>query len=86
MDAKQERSARMKVNDALHALPIYSETLPLADIDAILTSNGFKSLEEGIYCGRDGRVHEQIGERTWILFTWHKMDNSGRYEVNAYVS
>ena len=86
MDAIQERKAREAVNNALHALPIYHNALPLADVDAILTANGFKSLEEGIYCGRDGRIHEQIGDRTWIVLTWFKMDVTGRYEINSYVS
>jgi hypothetical protein len=87
MDANTERRARRAVNNALHTLTSnrYFDNLPLADIDTILTSNGFNSLEEGIYCGRDGGINEQVGDRTWLRLIWHKFD-TGRYEVVAYIS
>ena len=61
------------------------EGLALTEIDEALTVNGFNTLEPAIYCGRDGSVHEQVGERTWLVMQWHKME-TGKYEVNAYVS
>jgi hypothetical protein len=84
--SSQRRAARNLANEGLAILSRnYHSGLPIADIDKILTANGFNALEEAIYCGRDGRVHEPVGEHTWISFSWHKMD-SGRYEVTVYVS
>ena len=85
MTASQERAARSKVMDALAALPIYHQSLPLADIDAILTANGFKPLEEGIYCGHQGRINDQVGEFSYLVMSWYRMP-SGRFEINAYIS
>ena len=80
-------SAKNSVNKQLVVLGHrYHDGLALAEIDAILTSNGFNAMEEAIYCGRDGRSHEQVGEKTWLTMSWHKMDVSGLYEVTAYVS
>lgn len=85
MTAAQERLGRKQANNALHALPTYADGLQLESLDAILTLHGFNTLEPAIYCGRDGQCHEQVGERTWLTFTWHKME-SGRYELVAYLS
>jgi hypothetical protein len=85
--ARVESRARRRANDALHALTFnrYHEGLALYDIDQILEANGFSPLNAAIYCGRDGSVHEQVGPRTWIRLTWHKME-SGRYEIVVYLS
>ena len=83
-----ESKQRAKTNDALFTLTSnrYFDSLPVMSIDVILEANGFEGLEEGIYCGRDGQVHEQVGPNSWFNMTWHKMDVTGRYEVVAYVS
>jgi hypothetical protein len=79
-------TARKRANEQFRALGvIYHVRLPIASIDEILIQNGFTPTEPAIYCGRDGRSHEQVGPNTWLSLTWHKMD-SGRYEVTAYVS
>lgn len=80
-----ERRSRKLANIKLHNLPVYSDGLPLSQIDEILASAGFSELEPAIYCGREGNSHEQIGRSTWFSMTWYKMP-SGRYEVVAYVS
>jgi len=87
MTAQQERVARRKVNAALHELGrVYHDGLPIAQIDAALSANGFDETEPAIYCGRDGSCSPmQVGARTWLSLSWHKME-SGRYEVTAYVS
>jgi hypothetical protein len=54
-------------------------------MNAVLEEHGFNTLEPAIYCGREGKVHEQVGKRTWITFTWYKM-GSGQYELVAYLS
>lgn len=84
--AATERSNRKRANDALYTLGLtYHESIPLVCLDHILTENGFKATEEAIYCGRDGRSTELVGERTWLVLNWHRMD-SGRYEIVAYLS
>ena len=86
MDARAERNARRHANDALYTLGrTYHEGLALSEIENILTVNGFAGMEPGIYCGRDGQVHEQVGTRTWITLVWHKME-SGKYEIVSYLS
>jgi hypothetical protein len=76
---------RKAANKMLQLLPIYAEGLQLEAMNAVLQEHGFSELEPAIYCGRDGQVHEQVGARTWITFTWHKME-FGRYELVAYLS
>jgi hypothetical protein len=83
-----EKKARDFVNKELEVLTYnnYFESLPIQDIANILTKYGFNTEElHGIYVGREGRVHDQVGPNTWIVITWHKME-SGRYEVGSYVS
>jgi hypothetical protein len=87
MTTTEERKARSRANAKLSELgKVYHDGLALAKLDAILTENGFNTLESAIYCGRDGRSHEQVGERTWLSLTWHKMEVTGRYEIVAYLS
>lgn len=77
----------LKANVALYELGLrYHEAIPSKEIDHILITNGFKTLEFGIYCGRDGRIIEQVGDNVWLTLTWHKMEISGRYEIVAYLS
>ena len=79
-----EATRRRRVNGRLHGLPIYHPFIPIEFFDEILESNDFQPLEGAIYCGREGQVNEQVGPRTWLTFTWYKMD-TGRYEIVAYV-
>jgi len=80
-------TAKRKVNEQLAELGRrYHDGLALAEIDAILKAHGFQDMEPGVYCGRDGRSHEQVGPNTWLTLSWHKMEVSGLYEVTAYVS
>lgn len=86
MTAAEEKKGRNRVNRELHQLPIYHDGLPIAQIDTILTSNGFEATESAIYCGREGRANHKVGTKTYLSFTWHKMEETGRYEIVAYVS
>jgi hypothetical protein len=85
--ARVESKARKAANNDLHRLTFnrYHDGLALDSIDTILVRYGFDPLEDAIYCGRDGSVHEQVGAKTWISLTWHKM-TSGRYEIVVYLS
>ncbi len=89
MDATTEKRRRNQVNRELATLcgnGNYFDGLPLNRIDETLTLHGFNQMESAIYCGRDGRSNEQVGDRTWLSLSWHKMEVTGRYEVVAYVS
>jgi len=86
MTTAEERRSRSKAGKALAALPSYHPHIPVADIDRILTDAGFDPLEEAIYCGRDGRATAQVGPRTWLALSWHRMEVTGCYEIVAYLS
>jgi hypothetical protein len=82
-----ENANRRRANNKLTAINReYHDGLPLAQINAILTKHGFSVMEASIYCGRDGHTHEQVGLQTWLSLTWHKMEETGRYEIVAYLS
>lgn len=67
--SSQRRAARNLANEGLAILSKhYHDGLPISEIDKILTANGFNAMEEAIYCGRDGRVHEPVGEQHLDFF------------------
>jgi len=91
------RAAR-KANDAIHDLVNnkYFQSIPLDRLFAIVEEAGLSfdpDEKQSFLTGRDGRA-------TWVLFdpesgreanhmlvlTWHKMENTGRWEIVAYVS
>jgi hypothetical protein len=84
-----EPRRRKAVNTLLYKLGFnqWYQSIPTTEIADILTRFGFDaSVMEGIYTGRDGRMHEQIKDsRLWLTMTWHAMP-SGRYEIVAYVN
>jgi hypothetical protein len=85
-----EYTRRSRVNAALYDLTtkgVYPDTVPWQEIDAILAEHGFdwRRDESAVTTGADGRVHYQVGPKTWLLVSWYRMP-SGRYEVVAYVS
>jgi len=86
--APSEASRKNKANKALDALCRgYHKSIPLTEIKEILSANGFNDeAVDGIYTGREGRSHEQVGPKTWMMMTWHKMEESGTWEVVAYLS
>lgn len=84
-----ETARRRKANAALAKLTSnrYFDSLPLHEVGAILTENGFNDeAVHGVFCGREGRFNEQVGDKTWILITWYKMPVTGQYEVVSYLS
>lgn len=91
------RAAR-RANDTIYALihNRYFHAIPLDDLFTAVEEAGLRfdpEEKEVILTGRDGKA-------TWMLFdpesdreadhmlvlNWHKMENTGRYEVVAYVS
>lgn len=74
------------VNDALYGLGrTYHDSVSLDTVNELLTHYGFDRLESMLLCGREGRLHENVGRDKWLALSWYKME-SGRYEVVAYVS
>jgi len=77
----------------------YYPQIPINDMFAKLRENGLEPIQEdgeswsGLLTGRDGRAiidlrDEETGKTSprALTVSWHKMDQSGRYEVTAYVS
>ena len=82
---RPESARRLHVNQILaKAIPTYTVGLPIQEFDAILEANCFQPLEGAIYCGREGQVNEQVGPKSWLTFTWYKME-SGKYEIVSYI-
>jgi hypothetical protein len=83
----QEAKHRKQANNDFYEMSrVYHQSIPLSDIIEILVRHGFDPEGvHGIYTGRDGSSHDQVGDKTWMSMTWHRMD-SGRWEVNIYLS
>lgn len=90
--------AAKKANDAIYELihNKYFGSVPLDELFTIVEGAGFRfdpDDKSSILTGRDGKA-------TWFLFdpdtdqsvdhmlvlNWHKLENSSRYEIVAYVS
>lgn len=89
MTVAKEATRRARANHEL-AKEIGSThfaSLPIAEIMGIINKYGFDgSVLEGIYTGHEGKTHEKVGKNTWIVITWYRMPNSGKFEVIAYLS
>jgi hypothetical protein len=87
------RTARNRVNKALQGFcRHYFDGLPIGDLAAICQAQGVTLLDsDGVYCGGDGHCTFELDfagatvQNALLVLDWHKME-SGRYEVNAYVS
>ena len=89
MTTQERNKAKTVANSKLDKMfKTYQDGLPIQAVIDLLHSVGFTETDGlvGIYCGRDGNVHECVGNNVWLSFTWHKMEGTGRYEVVAYVS
>lgn len=84
---KVARANAKGMNKALWTLTHnqYHDSVPLDTVNLLLRIYGFDELEPMILCGRQGKLHEAIGQNKWLTLTWYKME-SGRYEVVAYIS
>lgn len=86
---QQTNKAKNAVNAAFQKMGNYFNGLPLDFMFDVLRNNGFTVDENnllGVYCGREGRVHEHVGGDVYFTMTYYKMEVTGRYEVVAYVS
>jgi hypothetical protein len=77
----------------------YHQGVPIQEIITNLKQNGFRAVQEdntdwsGIVLGRDATWHIDLEDmqtgkpsRRRLNISHHKMDESGRYEVTAYVN
>jgi hypothetical protein len=86
MTPSELKKACKRVNDKFYTLGLlYHDGVPVNLIDTLLVDNGFEATEPAIYCGRDGKVHEEVGHGKWLSLTWHKME-SDRFEIVAYLN
>lgn len=94
---RQLAQAAKKANDQIYDLihNKYFQSIPVDEIFAIVKRAGFRfdPIEEEFFLvGRDGKatwqLHDEAGREVnhMLVLQWHKMDQTGRYEVVAYVS
>lgn len=85
---KVTAGVRNKINKKITELTrnTYFDAIPVDKIAAILREFNLNTdCLDGIYCGRQGEMNEQIQIGLWIRLSWYKME-SGRYEIVCYVS
>jgi len=84
MEKKARRLAGNAIGQLTHNR--YFESLPISDVASILQSHGFDPAGlVGIYVGHEGRIHEQVGAKTFLSLSWYRMP-SGRFEITAYLT
>lgn len=71
----------------------YFDGVPITEMIEICESAGFVISEDDrsmILCGREGKatvdLYQDGKTKNTLVFTWYKMEATGRYEVVAYVS
>jgi hypothetical protein len=89
-------SATSKANRTIHALITnrYFSAVPLDRLYDAVEQVGFSIDSEEkacMLCGRDGHAtwdlfYEGKSAKQMLVLSWHKMDETGHYEVVAYVS
>lgn len=91
-------TTKRAINAILHEL-LYEPDLPILDVKVALYGHNLDvpSWDGAIFCGRDGSLREELYyqadkfsvpvlvKNAMLVFEWHKME-SGRYEINSYVS
>jgi transcription antitermination factor NusG len=89
---KIDKKDKKEINDYLYDLgKQYHKSIPLDDIRANLQAHGL-DIEDAILTGRDGRdtfdltMGGQIVSNSMLMMSWHKMEPSGNWEINAYLS
>ena len=88
--------AHKKANKTLHELTYdtFFSAVPLDRVYDAVESVGFYIDPEEkscILCGRDGQAKWSLffggkDAKRWLILSWHKMDESGKYEITTYVS
>jgi hypothetical protein len=83
-----EKKARARLNKKLNTLckRKYPLNIPWGLITDAVMSEGFmmpmlRSLDDN----KPGRIHEQIGKKTWLTVQWYPFQND-TFEITAYAS
>lgn len=87
------RTIKARINKSLSVLNrVYHEAIPMGDIFEVIRRFDGEPMDEdgskwsGILCGDEGTARIAIsGLRCTLMVQWFRMQ-SGRYELNAYVS
>lgn len=85
MDAPKKQSKKSLLN-YLNRQLTKLDGLPL--IEWLEKSKAIITIEDGIYCGREGRVKEQIQgveHEIWLTMGWYTVDTTPKVEY-AYLS
>jgi len=85
MDAPKKQSKKSLLNH-LNGQLAKLDGLPLSEW--LEKSKAIITIEDGIYCGREGQVKEQIqgvGHEIWLAMGWYTVDKIARVEY-AYLS
>lgn len=97
MNSKIPANIKKKVNDELHDIGNYHESIPIRTIEDILEMFNISLINEdgsafsAIFTGREGRTTIDLAinnvpvTNSMLSLTWHKMP-SGRYEIISYLS
>lgn len=87
------RNIRQQVGSFLQGLCSnkYYQSIPISQISEGLKGMGLELENDFILTGRDGRANLDLTMNgqpvsSMIALQWHKMDQSGNYEINAYLT
>jgi len=84
----EEKKARSRLNKKLNTLckRKYPLNIPWGLITDAVISEGFSMpLLRGLDDNKPGRIHEQIGKKTWLAVQWYPFQND-TFEITAYAS
>jgi hypothetical protein len=84
----EEKKARSRLNKKLNQIckRKYPLNIPWGLISESVMSEGFvMPMLHGLDDNKPGRVHEQIGKKTWLVVQWYPNAND-TFEITAYAS
>lgn len=85
---KEERKAQTRLNKKLRMISDHKHKLniPWHLITDAVTSEGFvMPLLHGLDDNKPGRVHVQVGNKTWLAVQWYPFQND-TFEITAYAN
>lgn len=92
-EAAIPRTLRTQITNFLWSLCSnkYYDSIPIKDMSDHLKGLGINLESDFVLTGRDGRTTLGLSMNgaalgSMIALQWHKMDQSGRYEINAYLT
>ena len=87
------REIRNRIADGLSTIcKTYWKSIPLKEMEKVLNANGVKMEQDFMLTGRDGQDNFELEYQgvklpmTFLHLSWHKMDESGNWEITAYLT